>query len=109
MTIERMVDPPDGSGGQTEYWEAIGSAWVRAVPAGGSEALVAGSMQASQPWRIETRFGLDVTERDRIAADWLPSPRHRISIESVYDPDGGRRDLIILGVAAEMFDLPEAC
>lgn len=101
VTIERLTDVDDGQGGQERSWAAIGSEWVNAVPVGGTEALVAGTMQASQPWRIEMLWRPDLTTADRLTASWLPAGV-AIAIESASDPDGTGRSLVIFGTASSL-------
>ena len=101
VTIERLTDASDGQGGQTRSWAPIGTEWVHAVPVGGVESLVAGTMQAAQPWRLEMLWRSDLTTQDRLTASWLPAGM-AIAIESVSDPDGLGRGLLIFGTASKV-------
>ena len=101
VTIERLADVSDGQGGQERSWTAIGTELVQANPVGGVESLVAGTMQSSQPWRIEMLWRPDITNLDRLTASWLPAGVS-IAIESVSDPDGLGRFLVIFGTASKV-------
>lgn len=72
VTIQRVTLTPDGQGGYTERWDDIGTAKVNAVPVAGKEGLVAGTLQASQPWRFKMRYRADLSTADRMKAAWLP-------------------------------------
>jgi len=110
VAIERLRLVDDNAGGQEEDWSHVAFVWCKATPVGGKETLVAGTLHDAQGWRVEMRYRSDVTAADRLAATWLPD-RHRISIESVSDPDGSRTRLVIFGTATLAFELadpPEA-
>lgn len=101
VSIERLTDGDDGQGGQERSWAEIGQALVNAVPVGGVESLVAGTMQQAQPWRIEMPWRSDITVQDRLTATWLPEG-FAIAIESVNDPDGRAQGLLIFGTASRI-------
>lgn len=95
VVIERPDDSDGTAGGQVRVWKVVARAMVRAVPVGGSEALVAGTLHASTPWRIDMRFA-DVRVTDRLRGDWIAATK-QIGIRSVEDPDGRRHRLVLLG------------
>lgn len=99
VTIERLTDVPDGQGGQTRAWAPIGQAFVNAVPVGGTESIVAGTLHNQQPWRIEMPYRLNLTVLDRLTATWLPAG-YVMGIESVSDPDGMAKTLVVFGTAS---------
>lgn len=98
VTIERLTTVPNGQGGQVRSWRAAGMASVKATPIAGKEALVAGGLRASQPWRIEMRYRADISTADRLTASWLPSG-WAMAIQSLADPDGKRRSLVLFCTA----------
>lgn len=110
VSIERVTEVPDGSGGQVEEWVEIAQAWCRANMTGASESLQAGTLQAAQNWRVEMRArgDIELTSRDRLAAvtgtGWLP-PTHRIAISSVADPDGRGEKWVIFGTSSQAPDV----
>ena len=99
VTIERLTDTPDDQGGHTRTWAPVGQALVRAIQAGGSSALVAGTLQHAQPWRIDMPFRTNISQLDRLTATWLPAG-WAISIDSVADQEGMGRELLIYGTAS---------
>lgn len=101
VTIERLTDVSDGQGGQERTWSAIGQAYVEAIPVGGTAALVAGTLQQQQPWRIEMPWRANLTAQDRLTASWLPAGV-AIGIDSVADRDGANRTLVIFGTASKV-------
>ena len=99
VTIERLTDTPDDQGGQVREWSPIGQALVRAVQSGGASALVAGTLQHAQPWRVDMPYRDNITQLDRLTASWLPAG-WAISIDSIADQDGTGRELLIYGTAS---------
>lgn len=93
VTIQRASDADNNAGGRVRSWSTLRKAWVSAMPVAGKESIVAGTLQAAQPWRIEMHFQ-DVTTEDRIVAGWLPENK-ALRILSVSDPDG-RRETVLL-------------
>jgi SPP1 family predicted phage head-tail adaptor len=51
-TLYTRVTTPDGGGGGTPVWNAIGSSWIRIVPQSASDSLTADAPQA----RVATRL-----------------------------------------------------
>lgn len=101
VNIERQIDLPDGQGGFDRDWAVVGRAYVDARPTGGREALVAGTLQQEQPWTIEMPWRADLTPKDRLTAAWLPEG-FAIAVQSVSDPEGQNRRLVVLGTASRM-------
>lgn len=99
VTVERLTDVPDGQGGQVRSWASIGQAYVQATPVGGVEAVVAGTLHAQQPWRIEMPWRAGLTSQDRITATWLPDG-YAIGIDSINDIDGRKMTLVVFGTAS---------
>lgn len=104
VSIERLSDPSDDSGGQEEIWTEVGTARVEATPIGGKELLLAGALHATQAWRLETWWRSDVTTADRLAADWLPDAKWRITLDRIEDPDGRKIKLVMFGTASQVWD-----
>ncbi len=94
VRIERAAITDDNAGGEaSRSWSDIGGAWVSAVPVAGKEALLAGTLRASQGWRIEMR-PRDVTIMDRLKPAWLAADV-RLAIQSVADPDGMGQRIVL--------------
>ena len=97
VVIERASDTPDGKGGTVREWVPLRQAWVNATPVAGKEALVAGTLRSEQPWRIEMLFTRDLTVKDRINMNGQP-----YTIQSLADPDGARRCLVLFCVTEQV-------
>ena len=69
VVIWRYTSTPDGMGGQTETWAAVGTVTGRLAPAGraGAEGVIAERLTAAEPWVITVPTGGTVYERDRLA------------------------------------------
>jgi SPP1 family predicted phage head-tail adaptor len=90
VRFERKTTTEDGHGGQTTTWGLLRRQRVKAGPIGGKEALTAGTLQASQGWRLEMDVA-QVTTEDRAIMDGVT-----LNIRSVVDPTGRRERLILL-------------
>lgn len=92
VIIERKTETPDGSGGWTRTWSQVAKAWAKANPIGGKEALLAGTLQSRQPWRIQMYYRTDIqdTTNYRLRLDGKA-----LNIASANDPDGRRSSLLI--------------
>ena len=93
ITIQRMVKERDALGGVAESWcdMVIVSAEIRMINA--QERFVGGADQqvATVTHRVKIRYRSDVTPLNRIVhGDRL------LDIESAVDPDGRRRELIMM-------------
>jgi SPP1 family predicted phage head-tail adaptor len=91
VTIQRATRAPDGAGGFTEEWKDIGKTKVRALPIAGKEGIEAGTLQATQPWRLDMRYRDDLSTADRMTATWLPGKK--LELQSVADPGDPRPGL----------------
>lgn len=89
VTLQRSTDTADGRGGSTRTWADFGSAWVKANQVGAKEGLVAGVLRSVQHWRIEMRT------RDISVTDRLVMAGTVLGIQSVADPDGTRKNLVL--------------
>lgn len=91
IDIERASDVADGAGGFVRSWGQIARAWAKATPTGGKEALIAGTLQASQSWRVELLWRRDISTSDRFVLNGRP-----LNIQSIEDVDGTRATLVAL-------------
>jgi SPP1 family predicted phage head-tail adaptor len=99
VRIDRRVETPDGQGGTEASWQPLATRWAKATPVAGREALVNGTLRASQPWKILLRR-TDVTVEDRIVMLGPNGNDVVLGIQSVADPDG-RREALELFCASE--------
>lgn len=57
LVLQERVSTPDGSGGYTVDWVALGTLWTDMRPIRGNERVLAGRRVSSTAWRITTRAG----------------------------------------------------
>lgn len=89
VTIETATDTPNGSGGFTQSWATTATVFANATPIGGTEGIIAGTLQGSQSWRIRMRYrSLSVTQR-------LQMEGKQLNIISVEDPTGQHREIVV--------------
>ena len=55
MGLEGVVRTPDGAGGFTEAWTALGTLWSEVLPGSGSDTLGEERMLSAVPYRITVR------------------------------------------------------
>lgn len=55
MVLEGVVRTPDGAGGFTEAWAALGTLWAEVLPGSGSDTLGEERMLSAVPYRITVR------------------------------------------------------
>jgi SPP1 family predicted phage head-tail adaptor len=67
-TIYARVTTPDGGGGGTLSWNAIGSTWIRIVPQSASNGLAADAPQARVAIRLTMRRNAYVQAGMRVVA-----------------------------------------
>lgn len=89
---QRATDLPDGAGGFVRSWATVMALWAKATPTGGKEALIVGTLQAQQNWRVEIRNRRDPpTTSDRFVLGG-----RALNIISIEDTVGDRRMLVAL-------------
>ncbi|MDR7125381.1 head-tail adaptor protein [Pseudotabrizicola sp. 4114] len=76
LTLEQSVSTPDGAGGFSTSWHAVGTLWAEVVPGTGRELGGEEVRQASVPYRITLRGAAAGSPR-------RPVPGQRLT-------DGGR-------------------
>jgi SPP1 family predicted phage head-tail adaptor len=67
-TLYTRVTTPDGGGGGTLSWNAIGSTWIRIVPQSASESLTADAPQARVATQLVMRRNASVQAGMRVVA-----------------------------------------
>lgn len=55
LVLESVVRTPDGAGGFTEAWAALGTLWAEVLPGSGSDTLGEERMLSAVPYRITVR------------------------------------------------------
>lgn len=96
LTLEAPARVPDGSGGYTESWAALGTLWAELKARSGRESLTGGAPVSVQGYRITVR-GAPVGHPERP----LPQQRFRdgarvFRIEAVAERDVEGRYLICI-------------
>jgi head-tail adaptor len=55
LVLEGVVRTPDGAGGFTSSWTALGTLWAEVLPGSGSDTLGEERMLSAVPYRITVR------------------------------------------------------
>lgn len=55
LVLEGVVRFPDGAGGFTEAWAALGTHWAEVLPGSGSDVLGEERMLSAVPYRVTVR------------------------------------------------------
>jgi head-tail adaptor len=55
LVLEGVVRSPDGAGGFTSVWTALGTLWAEVLPGSGSDTLGEERMLSAVPYRITVR------------------------------------------------------
>ncbi len=55
LVLEGVVRTPDGAGGFTEAWTALGMLWAEVLPGSGSDTLGEERMLSAVPYRVTVR------------------------------------------------------
>lgn len=55
LILESVVRTPDGAGGYTEVWVALGTLWAEVLPGSGNDALGEERMLSAVPYRVTVR------------------------------------------------------
>lgn len=69
ITLERVIEVPDGLGGVTRSWAALASnpdVWAAVRAVGGDEGVTRGQVAARQQFEVTIRARDDLTEADRV-------------------------------------------
>lgn len=69
FAIQRRTLADDGMGGQTPTWSQIGTGWGACASQSGQEGLDRGSLGTDRGVVMWARYGLGVTEKDRIVME----------------------------------------
>lgn len=59
LVLEGAVRSPDGAGGFTETWTALGTLWAEVLPGSGSDVLGEERMLSAVPYRLTVRGAPD--------------------------------------------------
>lgn len=91
IILRALTRLPDGAGGWTETWTDVATVHARVEPMRAEERYLAQQLAPAMRYRIAIRWRDDVREEDmRVVHDG-----REYDIESVYDPTGLRRWLVL--------------
>lgn len=95
VTVQRYTATQNSLGEEVEIWSNLFSAWAAVAAVTASERFASGSQQelATVTHRVTMRWRDDYTAgpKDRVAYDGK-----YFDIESAVDPDGRRRETVML-------------
>lgn len=91
ITIRRLVEVDDGKGAYTSEWVTIATPWAEAEGLSGREATLNDTPQTIAVYRFRIRWRDDI-----LAADQVKFGSIDLNITSAQDPDGMRRDLVLI-------------
>ena len=91
IVIEAPGATQNAYGEPVETWTTFLTTWAKREDLTGREALLASQTQAEVTTRFVTRYAEGVTAKMRITSDG-----QLYNVESVQDPEGRRRTLVIM-------------
>jgi head-tail adaptor len=97
--VERMTMTPDGAGGFTRVWTALGGGtdgkrWADVSPTAGRETLLNEALQGIQAYRVTMRWDADIKPADRLNWNGV-----LMNITSAADPNGLKTYTVIFADA----------
>lgn len=100
ITIWRLTETSNGKGGYTSEWAEAGSIFAEVAGLDGRESVMDQVLQGTSFYRIRVRHGADITDADQLRSTGDCFRGRDVNVRSVNDPDGKRRQLVILGDTA---------
>ena len=94
MVLEAPVRLPDGAGGFTAGWQALGTLWAEVVPASGGRGSGEGLAPHRPRHRITVRAAPPGTPSRPRAGQRLREGARIFAITAVTERDVGGRDLV---------------
>lgn len=94
VTLMRWSPVDDARFGEGGSWESIDTVWAGVTLVGGTEKFMNSGVQTEITHAIRMRYRADVTSKDRIIYR-----TNTLELVSVVDPDGRRRELVIMAMA----------
>lgn len=90
LVLESAVRTPDGAGGFTEAWTALGMLWAEVLPGSGSDILGEERMLSAVPYRVTVRGApVGATSRPTAGQRFREGARlFLIQAVTEHDPDG---------------------
>lgn len=99
VTIQALVETPDGQGGKSVSWSNLVTVWASVTGRGGKEFQTAKQTRATLTDEVHMRYRAGITPDMRIVHDG----RVLSIAQPPYDPDGRRRELVLFceGITGE--------
>lgn len=91
VVIRRVTEVDDGKGAYTTNWATIAEPWAEVIGLTGRETVMDQVLQSITVYRIRIRWRSDIR-----AADQIQHGAISLNITSADDPDGKRKQLIII-------------
>ena len=89
--FQRATDTKDDYGGTTQTWKTYGNGWIGYEVEYGGESGTGAKREATQSLKVKARFLDGVVPTDR-----LKLSNRVLEILHVADPDGRRRELMMI-------------
>lgn len=93
LVLERLVRLPDGVGGFTETWEALGQHWAEIVPGSGRDLPAEEVILSAVPFRITVRAAPVGAPSRPVAAQRFREGTRAFRIIAITERDPGGRYL----------------
>ena len=90
LVLEAVVRTPDGAGGFTEAWAALGTLWAEVLPGSGNDALGEERMLSAVPYRVTVRGTAFGSPSRPVAGQRFREGTRIFQVQAVTerDPDG---------------------
>jgi head-tail adaptor len=93
LVLEAVARTPDGAGGFTEAWSALGTLWAEVLPGSGSDVLGEERMLSAVPYRVTVRGApVGAVSRPKAGQRFREGTR-LLLIQAVTERDPGGRYL----------------
>ena len=96
VTIESVTETPNEYGEPEQVWAEFAQAWAQQEDLTGREAFLAQQVLSEVTTRFTIRYVAGVTAKMRVVSDDTI-----YNIQSVADPDGKRRSLVLMALRYE--------
>lgn len=93
LVLEAVVRSPDGAGGFTEVWTALGTLWAEILPGSGNDVPGEERMLSAVPYRVTIRAALVAAPSRPKAGQRLREGTRLFLIQAVTERDPGGRFL----------------
>ena len=109
IVIRHATEADNGSGGYTTVWNDLAVVRAEVMGLDGRESVMDQALQGISVYRIRIRWRSDISPKDQLRASdgcFGVAPEGQdhvdVNIRSVSDPDGKRRQLVIIADTASI-------